>query len=301
MTSFIRFCAATLIGSGLMASSATAGTEVLDSTAIGSIASLFGFSYVSPGFLASTSGIQELPQGPMGIGGVVVENRAYVTFDLSGLSGPVTGATLQLVTSSYVSQGPGGTFPNFTVESHPSEHFQVFDVSTPYASLQVPFINACGCFPPTPNADGLAAFADLGSGAVYGSFDASAGNVGVVIDIPLSAQAIADINAAGPNGFAVGIAFDGVPFQGLFGLFGAPLVQQTIDLAQANDDQRLILTTVPEPATWTLFAVGVVVVGAIRRRSGQATVASWLAASGRPSLRTTSASPSTSSRLDYPS
>lgn len=262
-----------LVALAITASSATAATQSLSATAIGSISGVFGFSYVAPGAAASTSGIQELPYAGNGIGGFVAENRAYVTFNTSGVSGPVIAATLQLVTSSYVSQGPAGTFPNFTVQSHPSEHFDVFDVSTSYTSLQTPFINACGCFPPTPNAAGLAAFADLGSGDVYGGFDASAANVGLALDIPLSAQAIADINAAGANGFAVGITFAGVPFQGLLGLFGAPLVQQTIDLAQFDGDQQLILTTAPEPATWVLIVVGFVMVGVVGRRCRAAAAA----------------------------
>lgn len=266
MTLFSKSHVLALLALATTASSATAATESLSATAIGSISGVFGFSNVAPGFDASLSGIQELPYAGNGIGGFVAENRAYVTFNTSSVSRPVVAATLQIVTSSYVSQGPGGTFPNFTVESHPSEHFDVFDVSTPYASLQTPFTNACGCFPPTPNAAGLAAFADLGSGAVYGGFDASAANVGEIIDIPLSAQAVADINAAGANGFAVGITFAGVPFHGLLGLFGAPLVQQTIDLAQVDGDQQLILTTAPEPATWVLMVVGFVMVGAIGRR-----------------------------------
>jgi hypothetical protein len=254
---------------------ASAGTITLDSTALGSITSLFGFSSVAPGDLSTQTGVQELPQGPMGIGGVVAGSRAYETFDLSSLhlspSEYVTGATLQLVISNYTSQGPGGMFPNFTTVSNPMELYSIFDVSTPYAELQTPFTNACGCFPPTPNADGLAAYADLGSGNVYATFESSQSIVGTPIDITLSAQAVADINAQLSGGFAVGITFTDTELPGLDGLFGAPLVQQTIELAQVDADQQLILTTastVPEPATWLLSLGGFVGILAARRKFG---------------------------------
>lgn len=234
-----------------------AATVDLGTTTMGSVTGLFGFSTLSPGTLASQAGVVELAKGPGGIGGFKAYSRLYLSFDLSGVTEPVTGATLRLFNDTYTSQGPSSTFP-FTTLTHASELFNVFDVSTSYASLQSAFINACACFPPTPNAAGLAAFADLGSGNVYGSYTASLSNVGMSVDITLSAQAIADINAAAGGGFSVGLAFGGVEFAGFAGQLGAPLVQQTIDLAQDNTKQRLILTTtpVPEPASAVLLLVG---------------------------------------------
>lgn len=265
------FVAITLLP--LSTATTLAGTITVDSTALGSITSLFGFSSVAPGADATQAGVQELAQGPEGIGGVVVGSRAYVTFDLSALnlsalSEQVTGATLQIMTSDYTSQGPGGTAPPFTTISNPTELFSIYDVNTPYSALQTPFTNSCGCFPPTSNAAGLAAYADLGSGNVYGTFEASETNVGTPIDIALSAQAVADINAQQAGGFAVGITFTDTEFQGFLGLFGAPLVQQTIDLEQVDADQQLILTTAlvtPEAATWLLSFVGLAVMAAGRK------------------------------------
>jgi hypothetical protein len=252
-----------LFATALAVSGSAFGAAVdLSATTVGSISGLFGFSEISPTVLSTLSGVQELPQGPMGIGGVVVENRLYVTFSTSGLNtaiDPVTGATLRIVLGDYTSQGPGGTFPNFTTLHNATEQFSIYDVSTPYAELQTTFDNACGCFPPTPNAAGSAAFADLGTGNVYGTFNASNALVGADIDIPLSAQAIADINAAGNNGFAVGITFSGTEFQGFDGLFGAPLVQQTTSLTTNDAQQQLLLTTSPEPSTWLLGLTGLMV------------------------------------------
>ena len=77
-----------------------------------------------------------------------------------------------------------------------SESVTVYDVSTDAATLM---------------ADGMdvAIFNDLGTGNAYASFVVSAADVGTVVEIPLNAQAIADINAAS-NSFSVGLRVDDI-------------------------------------------------------------------------------------------
>jgi hypothetical protein len=109
--------------------------------------------------------------------------NSYFIFDLSGITGDKTGARLRLELQFYTSDDL-------------SETFSVYDVSTDAATLE---------------ADGTgqtSIFNDLQTGILYGAFEVTAGDVGTIIEIPLSAEAVSDINIAAGGTFAVGIHLD---------------------------------------------------------------------------------------------
>jgi hypothetical protein len=102
-----------------------------------------------------------------------VELRDYFTFDTSGVTGTVTGAVLRLSTA------PNG-FIRYG-SSDPSETYTLFDVSTGIPGL-------------TGGTGGMSAFTDLGTGAAFGSFDATAA-LGPTVDIPLNPAGVAYLDA----------------------------------------------------------------------------------------------------------
>jgi len=106
--------------------------------------------------------------------------NSYFVFDLSGITGDKTGARLRLELQLYTS-------------GDLSETFSVYDVSTDAATLKA------------DDTGQTAIFNDLQTGEVYGTFEVTAGDVGTIIEIPLSAEALSDINTAAGGFFAVGI------------------------------------------------------------------------------------------------
>ena len=122
-----------------------------------------------------------------GRGGPIVHAyHSYFIFDVSTLR-TVTTATLRLELVGYVSPDS-------------SESVTVYDVSTDAATLM-----ADGMM----EIEDVAIFNDLGTGNAYASFVVSAADVGTVLEIPLNAQAVADINAAS-NSFSVGLHVDDI-------------------------------------------------------------------------------------------
>ena len=116
-------------------------------------------------------------------GGTAYMYNSYFIFDLSGITGDKTGARLRLELENYVS-------------GDLSETCSVYDVSTDAATLE-----AVGT-------GQTSIFNDLQSGNVYGTFEVESGDVGSIIEIPLSAGAISDINSSAGGTFAVGIHLD---------------------------------------------------------------------------------------------
>jgi hypothetical protein len=111
--------------------------------------------------------------------------NSYFTFDRSSVPGEVVGATLRLQLELYA----GAVSPHT---------LSVWDVSTPAAALDAD---------DTGSAVGQAVFADLESGTTYSTFTVSSGDMGAIIDIPLGADAVADLNAA-TSTFSVGVHID---------------------------------------------------------------------------------------------
>jgi hypothetical protein len=113
--------------------------------------------------------------------------RSFFVFDLTAETEPVIAAELRLELENYSSGSP-------------SESFGVFDVSASAAELNMDYGD--------DDPDGLAIYDDLGSGEAYASKAVAAVDVGSVIAIPLSAQAVADLNASLGADFAVGLDLD---------------------------------------------------------------------------------------------
>ena len=105
-------------------------------------------------------------------------------FDLSDVFEPIISAKLRLEVELYVGDSP-------------SEGVSIFDVNTPIA----PLLTEHGL----GSAEGQVIFSDLGSGKLYGSFSVVRTDIGVILEIPLLPDAIADINNVIGEQFAVGL------------------------------------------------------------------------------------------------
>jgi hypothetical protein len=146
----------------------------------------------------------------------------YFAFDLSGLSGTVTGAKLTIF-------GPNSLFL-FNSTTPATVTYSIYDVTTDIGAL-------------TGHTAGAAAFTDLGSGLVYGStsFAATTGSSPqLVIDL---SGGLNDINAALGGLFALGGDSSLVSNQGFLwsSSFLGPAAQLTLE-------------TTPLPAALPLFA-----------------------------------------------
>lgn len=113
--------------------------------------------------------------------------RSFFVFDLSAETEPVVAAELRLELEQYSSGSA-------------SEPFTVYDVAATAAQLNMDYGDD------DPN--GLAIYDDLGSGSIYATPTATPPQQGTVIAIPLSAQALADLDSSLGAGFAVGLDLD---------------------------------------------------------------------------------------------
>jgi hypothetical protein len=191
------------------------------------------------------------------IGGqVVVEEdvtRDFFTFNLAGLvPGSVLSAQLEVTRLQYNS-------PN------PSETLGLWGVTTSAAVLNN-----------NSSANG-SIFDDLGAGTSYGTFvvpqwgDTDAQQSVRQIFV-LNTNAVNAINAAAGGFFSIGGALQGIDFgsdedQGLFGFHG--FFEDFERLGGTNQILRLEVespTTVPEPSTMLLVAVGLTALFSLQRR-----------------------------------
>jgi hypothetical protein len=107
----------------------------------------------------------------------------YFVFDLSGITGKVTAATFHITDGGYL------TFP-----SEPSETLGLFDVDSSNISA---LVNQ------NTNSD-TTAYNDLGGGQQYGSGVFTSANLNQDVTITLDAAALANLNAAIGEQFAIG-------------------------------------------------------------------------------------------------
>ncbi|TDJ05874.1 MAG: PEP-CTERM sorting domain-containing protein [Deltaproteobacteria bacterium] len=171
------------------------------------------------------------------------EFRNFFVFDLSGVTGPITAATLILHNTDGTTQFPNNV--GFFSDTG-SETYLVSEVSTAIASLLA-------------GTGGMAAFGDLGSGTSYASFTATSAANGTFVEIALNSAAIAALNQA--SGL---FAFGG----SITTLNGFPDEETLFAFSDSGllSDTQLELTVVPEPSTALLLAAAIALLGALRTR-----------------------------------
>lgn len=171
-------------------------------------------------------------------------DRGFWVFDLSGVSGTVTAATLNLYNPDVSDTLKGYVSPD------PTETLAIFDVTTSMASLTTGGVGLLGTFE------------DLGTGVEFGSVVVSAADNGQVVSIVLNAAGVAAINASLGGSIAFGGALTtlgaGPDNEYVFGFSATSFA--------GGDVRRLDLTVVPEPTTLSLLALAVVPLMRRRRR-----------------------------------
>ena len=122
---------------------------------------------------------------PPELGAPIEADRSYHSFDLSGLNGTITSATLRI----WADQGAYDSTAS-------SETAELFDVSTSESVLSNPDSDLTAA---------AAVFDDLGTGSSYGVFVTTAADDGSYIDVTLNAAALLDLNSAvGSGAWTVG-------------------------------------------------------------------------------------------------
>lgn len=153
------------------------------------------------------------------------EWRSFIVFTIPAGT-PVTAATLNLY--------------SFDVAGGPND-LALFDVTTGVPVL----LNGTA---------GVAAYADLGSGASYGTLAGVTTNT--TISITLTPAAVAAINAAQGSTFAIGMvnATLSDPTDYIFGS-SAPAIENTLDLTRGAP------ATVPTMSEWAMILMGLLLAG----------------------------------------
>ena len=164
--------------------------------------------------------------------------RSYHIFDIPELNpGQTIGSAVLRVShpeNSYSS-------PN------PQETVSFFEVGTDTLILRNPDESQ-------PDSVLDAIFGDLGSGASYGSFVATAASDGTVEEILLNAAALAALQASSGGEWVVGAALSSI------GEIGFGVEEQVFKRSETIPDvaSELVLTIVPEPGTALLFSLGLI-------------------------------------------
>ena len=160
-----------------------------------------------------SSGSTYSPAGDIAASGFS-ELRNFFVFDLSGVTGPVLGATLELYNpSDPPDAGDGYSSPD------PFETYSLWEIVT-----DIPTLTAGG--------SGLTGiFDDLGGGTGFGTIDMTAADNGTVVSIGLNHNAEASIEAAAGGLWAVGgavMTLGGTPLQVVFGYANGSMSRRLI-------------------------------------------------------------------------
>jgi hypothetical protein len=137
-------------------------------------------------------------------------HRSYFIFPLDSVADPVVTAVLRLEVVNYQS-------------SLTSDDLELFDVTTDPATLE------------QSGTGQTAIFDDLGSGTSYSILPVGPGDVGQILEIPLPASALADINAQLGGSFSVGLVLN------FFGVVSTEYV--TFSTGSEDRVHQLILST----------------------------------------------------------
>lgn len=209
------------------------------------------------GSLAGSYAVRAInTDSPNPSGTPIERERNFHTFDLSGLSGTITGATLRVWVDPKDGD-PGSGIGNQTgapyQSSDSSEDILLYDVSSDASDLV--------------NSPTATEFADIGSGNLYGTLTVNDDDAGEYIEAVLNAQAIADLNTAIGGLWSVGGALD---FNGSYGANSNFISERVLhdDNNELNDlPSQLVLTgsVVPEPSS-LLLVLGTVAGWAVLRR-----------------------------------
>lgn len=179
----------------------------------------------------------------------------YFLFDLSGVSGPITSATLRVYNpNASVSAG----FSYGYTSSDPTETYAVFDVSTAAADLAAGY--GIGSLA------GQAIFSDLGSGPNFGTTTTSLADNGKFVEISLNASGLAALNAA------YGMFALGGTITTLDALVNKESLFASAYLSSVTPNvPQLVISSVPEPSGSALWMAGLGLLGlAARRRATRA-------------------------------
>ena len=164
------------------------------------------------------------------------ELRSFFTFDLAGVTGPITSARLLLRNVAFL--GSPYNSPD------PTETFSLFDVLTPTAAL-------------TNGTGGVAAFNDLGTGVDYGTRVISPADNGQLVMVELNGDGVAALNAAAGAGgtFALGGALATID-----GAVGNRLTQSvfTGTTGASTVSLEFEVAAVPEPTSLALLGLAAV-------------------------------------------
>ena len=166
------------------------------------------------------------------------EARNYFVFDLSQVTGGVSGVTIEL------SDPANGFVPN--VDGISSLTYNLRDASQDAASLSL----GGNFFPGDPGYSAtLSRFNNLGSGTFFGSESISAVNDGTTLSITLNSAAIASVIAHEGQLLAIGGATDFVVTTSEVGVFNH---------SGSSGIERLVIHTrgVPEPGSLSLIGIG---------------------------------------------